>query len=53
VLAVEKQPYKHWPKIFNNDSTLTSTVLHRLLHQAETVMLLPKIAKKSSLTHSV
>jgi hypothetical protein len=21
------QPYKHWPKIFNNDSTLTSAVL--------------------------
>ncbi len=33
------QPYKHWPKIFNNDSTLTSAVLDRLLHHAETVVL--------------
>ena len=26
-----------WPEIFNNDSTLTSAVLDRLLHHAETV----------------
>jgi len=32
------QPYKNWPKIFNNDSTLTSAVLDRLLHHAETVI---------------
>jgi DNA replication protein DnaC len=29
--------YKKWPLIFNNDSTLTSAVLDRLLHHAETV----------------
>jgi len=29
--------YKKWPVIFNNDSTLTSAVLDRLLHHAETV----------------
>ena len=29
--------FKKWPEIFNNDSTLTSTVLDRLLHHAETV----------------
>ncbi|MGI9304252.1 MAG: IS21-like element helper ATPase IstB [Gammaproteobacteria bacterium] len=29
--------YKKWPEIFNNDSTLTSAVLDRLLHHAETV----------------
>ena len=32
-------PFKHWPKIFNNDSTLTSAVLDRLLHHAETVVI--------------
>lgn len=30
---------RHWPKTFNNDSTLTSAVLDRLLHHAETVIL--------------
>ena len=29
---------RHRPKIFNNDSTLTSAVLDRLLHHAETVI---------------
>ena len=33
------QPYKHWPKVFNNDSTLTSAVLDRLLHHATTVVI--------------
>ena len=28
--------FKKWPEIFNNDSTLTSAVLDRLLHHAET-----------------
>jgi len=29
--------YKQWPVIFNNDSVLTSALLDRLLHHAETV----------------
>jgi len=29
--------YKKWAPIFNNDSTLTSAILDRLLHHAETV----------------
>ena len=33
------QPYKNWPRIFNNDATITSAVLDRVLHHAETVML--------------
>jgi len=31
--------YKHWPEVFNNDSTLTSALLDRLLHHAETVII--------------
>lgn len=31
--------YKDWPEIFNNDSTLTSAILDRLLHHAETVII--------------
>ena len=30
--------YRKWPEIFNNDATLTSAVLDRLLHHAETVV---------------
>jgi DNA replication protein DnaC len=29
--------YKQWPRIFNNDSTITSAVLDRLLHHCETI----------------
>lgn len=31
--------YKEWPSIFNNDATLTSAILDRLLHHAETVII--------------
>jgi DNA replication protein DnaC len=33
------QPYKNWARLFNNDATITSAVLDRLLHHAETVVL--------------
>lgn len=33
------QLYKHWARIFNNDATITSAVLDRLLHHAETVLI--------------
>lgn len=29
--------YKHWAPIFNNDATLTSAILDRLIHHCETV----------------
>ena len=31
--------FKHWAEIFNHDSTLTSALLDRLLHHAETVVI--------------
>ena len=31
--------YKHWSQIFNNDSTLTSAILDRVLHHVDTVVL--------------
>ncbi len=31
--------YKHWSQIFNNDSTLTSAILDRVLHHADTVII--------------
>ena len=38
VILTTNKAFKHWPSIFNNDSTLTSAVLDRLLHHAETVI---------------
>ena len=37
IVITSNRVYKHWPEIFNNDSTLTSALLDRLLHHAETV----------------
>jgi len=39
LILTTNKTYKKWPEIFNNDSTLTSAVLDRLLHHAETVMI--------------
>ena len=36
-IVTTNQAYKDWAKVFNNDATLTSAVLDRLLHHAETV----------------
>jgi len=39
IILTSNRAYKHWPEIFNNDSTLTSALLDRLLHHAETVLI--------------
>ena len=39
MILTTNRTYKHWPAIFNNDSTLTSALLDRLLHHAETVII--------------
>jgi len=38
-LITTNQTYKNWLRIFNNDSTMTSAVLDRVLHHAETITL--------------
>lgn len=38
VLTINR-PFKRWAQIFNNDSTLTSALLDRLLHHAEVVII--------------
>ncbi|MFH1185947.1 MAG: IS21-like element helper ATPase IstB [Chloroflexota bacterium] len=37
ILITTNTAYKQWPRIFNNDATLTSAILDRLLHHCETI----------------
>ncbi|MBC8255201.1 MAG: ATP-binding protein [Ardenticatenia bacterium] len=37
IILSTNKPFAKWPEIFNNDTTLTSAVLDRLLHHAEAV----------------
>lgn len=39
IVITSNRVFKHWPEIFNHDSTLTSALLDRLLHHAETVII--------------
>jgi len=39
IILTTNKRYKKWAEIFNNDSTLTSAVLDRLLHHADTVVI--------------
>ena len=39
VILTSNRVFKRWAEIFNNDSTLTSALLDRLLHHAETVVM--------------
>jgi len=39
IVLTTNKIFKHWPSIFNNDSTLASAILDRLLHHADTIIL--------------
>jgi DNA replication protein DnaC len=39
IILTTNKAFKQWPSIFNNDSTLTSAILDRVLHHAETVVI--------------
>lgn len=39
MIITSNRVFKKWPEIFNNDATLTSALLDRLLHHAETVLI--------------
>ena len=39
LVITSNRAFKDWVEIFNNDSTLTSAILDRLLHHAETVII--------------
>src|ERR1700758_1127123 len=39
MVITTNRAYKHWSQIFNNDSTLTSAILDRVLHHADTIII--------------
>ena len=39
MVITTNRAYKHWSQIFNNDSTLTSAILDRVLHHVDTVVI--------------
>jgi DNA replication protein DnaC len=39
IVITSNKAFKQWPSIFNGDSTITSAVLDRLLHHAETILI--------------
>ncbi len=39
IIITSNRPFKQWPKIFNNDSTITSAVLDRLLHHSHVIVI--------------
>jgi len=39
IILSTNKVFKHWPSIFNNDATLTSAILDRVLHHAEPVII--------------
>ena len=39
IILTSNRTFKEWPKIFNNDSTITSAVLDRMLHHCEVVVI--------------
>jgi len=39
VILSTNKVFKQWPSIFNNDATLTSAILDRILHHAETIVI--------------
>jgi DNA replication protein DnaC len=39
MLITTNRVYKYWSQIFNNDSTLTSAILDRVLHHVDTVVI--------------
>ena len=39
IVLTGNRAFKDWPKVFNNDSTVTSAVLDRLLHHSEVIVI--------------
>jgi len=44
--------YKHWARVFNNDATLTTAILDRLVHHCETVIIEGKSYRMKDMAES-
>ncbi len=52
LIITTNRAFKHWPEIFNNDTTLTSALLDRLLHHTETVLIEGKSYRMKEITEN-
>jgi len=52
ILLTTNKPFKQWAGIFNNDNTLASAVLDRLLHHARTVIVEGPSYRMKEQTHT-
>jgi len=52
ILLTTNKPFKQWAGIFNNDNTLASAVLDRLLHHAQTVLIEGPSYRMKEQTHT-
>jgi DNA replication protein DnaC len=39
IIVTSNRVFKRWPEIFNNDTMLTTAILDRILHHAETILI--------------
>ncbi len=53
LILTTNQAYKYWPQLFNNDGSLTSALLDRLLHHSETVVIEGRSYRAKELTEPV
>ena len=52
ILLTTNKPFNQWASIFNNDNTLASAVLDRLLHHAQTVIIEGNSYRMKEKTHT-
>ena len=50
IIIITNRVFKDWPEIFNNDMTLTSALLDRLLHHTEPVVIEGKSFRMKDVT---
>jgi DNA replication protein DnaC len=52
IIITTNTAYKQWPRIFNNDATLTTAILDRLVHHCETITIEGKSYRMKDKTES-
>ena len=50
IIITTNTAYKQWPRVFNNDATLTTAILDRLVHHRETVTIEGKSYRRKDKT---